>query len=96
MSVNETLLSDVKNYLRADGVDDDTQVEELILAADIYLMNAGAKKDHENSLYGLAVKILVTHWYENRLPVGEVTTEMAFSLRYILMQLKYCYGGDET
>lgn len=95
MSVETAMLADVKDYLRVDGADDDSQVGDLILAADIYLVNAGATKDHSNSLYKLAVKILVTQWYENRVPVGEVTEEMAFSLRHILTQLKYCYGGDE-
>ncbi|QIB70685.1 phage gp6-like head-tail connector protein [Aminipila butyrica] len=90
------MLEEVKDYLRVDGSDDDSQVKGLISAADIYLENAGAVKDYDNNLYKLAVKILVTHWYENRLPVGEVTEEMAFSLRHILLQLKYCYGGDET
>lgn len=95
MSIEPTLLEDVRGYLKADG-DDDDQVEELISAADIYLVNAGATKDHSNSLYKLAVKILVTQWYENRVPVGEVTAEMAFSLRHILTQLKYCRGGDSN
>ncbi len=95
MSIDPALFDDVKDYLRSDGTDDDIQVEELILAADTYLVNAGATKDHANSLYKLALKILVTQWYENRVPVGEVTSEMAFSLRHILTQLKYCYGGDE-
>lgn len=95
MSIEPTLLKDVKDYLRVDGDEDDSQVEDLISAADIYLVNAGAIKDHENSLYKLAIKILATQWYENRVPVGEVTEEMAFSLRHIMTQLKYCYGGDE-
>ncbi len=89
------MLEKVKEYLRGSGADDG-QIEDLIEAADIYLENAGAKKDYANALYVLAVKILVTHWYENRLPVGEVTQEMTFSLRHILTQLKYCYDGDEV
>ena len=87
------MLEKVKEYLRSSGADDG-EIEDLIEAADIYLVNAGAKKNYDNQLYVLAVKILVTQWYENRLPVGEVTQEMAFSLRHILIQLKYCYGGD--
>jgi uncharacterized phage protein (predicted DNA packaging) len=94
MSIEPTFLADVKDYLRGEGTDDNAQIEELILAADIYLVNAGAKKDYTNNLYKLAIKLLVTNWYENRVPIGEVTSEMAFSLRHILTQLKYCYGGD--
>lgn len=88
------MLEQIKEYLRVTGTDEDVQIESLVSAADIYLENAGAKKDYDNPLYMLALKILTTHWYENRLPVGEVTQEMAFSLRHILIQLKYCYGGD--
>ncbi len=88
------MLEEVKGYLRVDGSDDDSQIQALIDAADIYLTNAGATKDYENALYALAVEILVTQWYDNRAPVGEITQEMSFSLRHILTQLKYCYGGD--
>lgn len=89
------MLETIKEYLRVTGDGDDDQINGLISAAKAYLKNAGAVENEENELYILAVKILVTHWYENRLPVGEVTGEMAFSLKHILIQLKYCYGGDE-
>jgi len=88
------MLEKVKEYLRGSGADDG-QIEDLIEAADIYLVNAGTVKDYGNALYVLALKILATHWYENRVPIGEVTKEMSFSLSNILIQLKYCYGGDE-
>ncbi len=88
------MLEKVKEYLRVTDDDDNTQIEDLISAAKVYLKNAGAIEDETNTLYVLAIKILVTQWYDNRLPVGEITDEMAFSLRHILMQLKYCYGGD--
>lgn len=90
------MLEKVKEYLRVDGDHEDQQIEALISAANKYLVNAGAIKDDDNNLYMLAVKILVTHWYENRLPVGNVTTEMAFSLRHILTQLRYCYSDEEA
>lgn len=86
------MLEEVKEYLRV--TEDDEQIKGLIVAAQAYLKNAGATEDNDNALYVLAVKILVTHWYENRLPVGKVTEEIAYSLRHILTQLKYCYGGD--
>ena len=85
----------VKEYLRVSD-DNDTQIEGLISAAKAYLKNAGAVEDEQNELYVLAVKILVTHWYENRLPVGKVTEEITYTLRHILVQLKYCHGGDSA
>jgi hypothetical protein len=32
----------------------------------------------------IAVYLLVSHWYENRIPVSQVTQEMAFSIDSIL------------
>lgn len=86
------LFDDVKNYIRVTDTDDDLQIQSLIDAAEIYLRNAGAVIT-DGSLYSLAVKILVSHWFDNREPVGD-TKKLAFGLGDIIAQLKYC--GDET
>ena len=85
------VLDDIKAYIRVD--DDDAQVQSLIDAADGYLVNAGAVKDEMNPLYLLAIKMLVSHWYDNREPIGNAQ-KLAFGLSDIITQLKYCYGGD--
>ena len=54
------------------------------------LQNAGIKKDYQNELYNLAIKLLVIHWYENREIVGSAN-KLAFSLENIITQLQYCY-----
>jgi uncharacterized phage protein (predicted DNA packaging) len=82
-------LDDVKVYLRIDGNDDDPLLTSLMSAADSYIVNAvGDAMDKTAELYILASKLLITHWYENREPVGNANA-LAFSLQSILMQLKY-------
>lgn len=83
------MLDDVKQFLRIDGTDEDAQIVALIDAAETYLTNAGVTKDESNELYKLAVEMLVTNWYENREPIGQAN-EIAFGLRNIITQLKYC------
>ena len=65
-------------------------ITALITSAETYLQNAGIKKDYQNELYNLAIKLLVIHWYENREVVGNAG-KLAFSLDNIITQLQYCY-----
>ena len=53
-----------------------------------YLKNAGCVVT-EGELYNLAIKILVSHWYENREVLGKAD-RLAHSLDSIITQLKYC------
>jgi uncharacterized phage protein (predicted DNA packaging) len=87
------LLEEVKEYLKVDGTDEDTEILGLIDAAEAYLTNAGVTKDETNELYKLAVKMLVVNWHENRQPIGKVD-KLAFGLDSIITQLKYCYITD--
>lgn len=85
------MLQEVKNFLRIDGVEEDTFLTSLISAAKIYIKNAtGVVVDELNDLHKLAVNLLVSNSYENRLPVGQ-GEKLAFSLDSIIFQLKYCY-----
>ncbi|AHM56405.1 hypothetical protein EAL2_c11070 [Peptoclostridium acidaminophilum DSM 3953] len=88
-------LEELKNYLRVDGTEEDALLGSIQIAAEKYLENAGIAKDYTNDLYSIAVKLLVTHWYENRnaVVVGSISKNMEFSLSSIMAQLKYC-GGD--
>lgn len=85
------MLDEVKEYLRIDGTDEDTEIQGLINAAEAYLTNAGVIKDETKELYKLAVKMLVVNWYENRQPIGKAD-KLAFGLDSIITQLKYCYN----
>lgn len=84
-----TTLDEVKLYLRIDGTDDDPLLTSLMSAADMFVVNAvGDAVDRTSNLYGLAFKLLIAHWYENREPVGSAVY-LAFSLQSILLQLRY-------
>jgi uncharacterized phage protein (predicted DNA packaging) len=83
-------LEELKRFLRVDGTDEDTDISSLQLAAEVYLANAGVVKDYANDLYTLVVKLLVTHWYENRETfINMKSTKIDFSIETILCSLKY-------
>lgn len=85
------MLGEVKNYLRIDGSEEDFFLTSLIGASKIYIKNAvGFEVDETNDLHKLAVMLMVSNAYENRLPVGE-GEKLAFSLESILLQMRYCY-----
>lgn len=81
-------LDELKLFLRVDGEDEDTLIQGLQLGAEEYLLNAGINKDYTKELYKLAIKLLVTHWYNNREVTGKAD-KLAFSLDTIILQLKY-------
>lgn len=87
-------LEDLKLFLRIDDDEEDTLIEGLQIGAEEYLTNAGIKKDYSKELYKLAIKILVSHWYENRNieTVSKNVSKIAFGLDTILIQLKYSQG----
>ena len=84
------MLEQIKDYMKIDSSDEDLVITALITSAETYLQNAGIKKDYQNELYNLAIKLLVIHWYENREVVGNAG-KLAFSLDNIITQLQYCY-----
>ena len=90
------MLQEVKNFLRIDGVEEDTFLISLISAAKIYIKNAtGIIVEETNDLHKLAVNLLVAHSYENRLPIGK-DEKLAFSLESIILQIKYCFVKSPT
>ncbi len=89
-------LEELKLFLRIDGEEEDLLIESLKISAEEYLTNAGINKDYSKQLYKLAIKILVTHWYENREVenVGKNASKIAFGLDTIILQLKYIQGDN--
>lgn len=81
-------LDELKLYLRIDHDDEDTLLTSLLKTAKEYMKNAGCVIS-EGELYNLAIKILVSHWYENREVTGKADA-LAHSLDSIITQLKYC------
>lgn len=83
-------LDELKLYLRVDIADDDTLIAALQKSAEEYLENAGVTKDYSKELYKLAIKLLVSHWYENRdIQSEKSAAKLSFSLDTIITQLKY-------
>lgn len=89
-------LEELKLFLRVDGEEEDLLIESLKIGAEEYLTNAGINKDYSKQLYKLAIKILVTHWYENRAVenIGKNVSKITFGLDTIILQLKYIQGDD--
>lgn len=89
----ETIITEIKSYLRIDEDYDDVLIETLIQSAEMYLENAGVKVSYNIELYVLAIKMLVLHWYENRTVIGK-SENISFGLESIISQLKYCYESE--
>lgn len=88
-------LEEVKDYLKIDTDEEDAQIEEFIDAAVEELEDSGIK-DQSTKSYGLAIKLLVANYYEERKPqvVGTITTNLEFSLQRIILRLKARELGD--
>jgi hypothetical protein len=91
-------LDEAKSYLHFDDdyIDEDVDIQSFIDAAEMYLKNAGCILNPDDQLAKLAIKILVSNWYENRCIeiTGPNFNKIKFSLDVIITQLKYCYDED--
>jgi uncharacterized phage protein (predicted DNA packaging) len=88
-------LDEIKEYLRIDGAEEDNLIAGLQIAAEEYLNNAGVSKDYTRELYKIAIKLLVSHWYENRsgVVVGSISKALEYSLSSIIIQLQFTQEG---
>lgn len=77
------MIGDIKTYSRIDTEYEDGLIYDLILAAEIYFMNAGIEPDYENAQYRLALKMLVNENFDNRTLSGT----MGIMFRSIISQL---------
>jgi uncharacterized phage protein (predicted DNA packaging) len=81
-------LDELKLFIKNDGTDEDTLINALQVAAESYLSNAGVIMDYTNELYKLAIKLLVSNWYENRTASSEkALSKIPFGLDTIIVQL---------
>ena len=96
-------VEEVARYLRIeDIIKEETHekefLEELIGAAVEELEDSGIK-DQSTASYGLAIKLLVANYYEERRPqvVGTIVTNLNYSLNRIILRLKAreLPAGDE-
>ncbi len=87
-------LSEVKQYLRLESsyVAEDTELENLISAAEKYIRDVTGKGlTDENKVFDLAVKTLIAHWYENRNAVSDKSAvNLPFTLDCLIKVLALC------
>lgn len=95
LTPEEQLLLDIKEFIIDDSDDPQTLIliKTLKSAAEEYIKGLGVNStsiNYENSLYKLAVMMLISHWYENRsiVAVGTITKEMEISFKSIVIQLR--------
>ncbi|WP_440894969.1 head-tail connector protein [Amphibacillus sp. Q70] len=92
-------IEEVARYLRLeDNLEEEKDdIEQFIEAAIEDLEDSGVK-DQSSARYGIAVKLMVANYYEERRPqvVGTIATNLNYSLERIILQLKAreLPGGD--
>lgn len=93
-------LKEAKEFLRVDGEEDDVLISSLLLATESYVENATGitreiigDKEQLLQLYNLTLKLLLTHWYENRSAetTGPNFHKLSFSLDTLFLQLEAEY-----
>lgn len=102
--MNILTLDEVKNFLRVDYTEDDTQIQLLISNAENYLRDSIDDFDYKitNDVEGrftnkakLVMLTLITNWYDNRDFTAMKTTErVRCTISSIINQMQYCYAGD--
>ena len=98
------LLDEIKEYLRIDGDDENRSLSTFIQSAQTYLENAGVKQPNDYYLivegkevfaqHRLAIMMLATHFYENRIAITPSTIKTAqqpipYGLQSMILQLKW-------
>lgn len=96
------LLEEFKDYLRIDGEDEESSLLTFIQSAQTYLENAGVKQPTTYYLmingkdvfaqHRLAIMMLATHYYENRLAYAignKGSASIPYGLESIILQLKW-------
>jgi uncharacterized phage protein (predicted DNA packaging) len=86
-------LDDVKQFVRVDYSEDDSTLDLLAKAAVIFIKKSTGLQinlESMDELQYLAIQLLVSHWNDNRSPVGEVTDKVQFSLDSMFYIFKYC------
>lgn len=96
-------LEDMKKYLRLEPIDteEDDLILGLLLAAETYIKQATGFKFLDETktpeTAKLIVKMLTTHWYENR---GLETSQqggkkLGFAVEVLLLQLSYTHSEED-
>lgn len=93
------LLDELKEYLRIDGNDEDTTLSLFLSSAQLVLENSGVKLPKDYYLivddkdvfaeHRLAVIMLATHYYENRIATTNMKNEIPYGVQTMILQLKW-------
>jgi uncharacterized phage protein (predicted DNA packaging) len=88
-------IDEAKEWLRIDHNDEDSTIDMLIHAAEVYLKNAtGHTFDSTNHLAKIFCLVLVTDWYENREMVGKASEKVRQTVESMVAQLSHCYDSQ--
>lgn len=90
-------LDETKNYLRIDFTEDDLFLNTLIIAARNYceavlnkpLLTSDMTEEttwEVPETIRIAMLMLISHWYENREPLGTANKEISFAVSALLFQ----------
>ncbi len=93
-------LNEVKGYLKVEDTHSDDLIKTIVDAAVSHcesvmhrpILDANMKTETTWEVpesIRLAIYLLCSHWFENRLPIGDVTEEMAFSVNALIMPHKF-------
>ncbi|HYH05377.1 MAG TPA: head-tail connector protein [Bacillota bacterium] len=87
-------IDELKLYIKVDNTEEDNLISAFRTAAIDYIQQATGKTYAENSeVWNLAIKLLVRHWYENR--VAEVPgslSKVSYSVDSLINHIALC--GD--
>lgn len=89
------ILSEVKEWLRIDGDEEDDLISNLIHSAESYLLTATGRRSFgsQTPVARLLCQYLITHWYEDRSFYNPTpNTIKAPIITMMMTQLQY--GGD--
>lgn len=88
MKYNEITLDDVKKYLQVDFTEDDSIIEMLMSSAKGYIKTATKMSvDQWEEIPEELTQVflyLVSLWYEQRIPIGQVTAEIQMTVSMLL------------
>ena len=92
-------LSVMKAYLHIDSTDEDTLITALISAAESFIQQTtgktlkGTANINTDELYNLCVKLMVSHWIENRaVQAATQLNDFSFSVQALINHIAMC--GD--
>lgn len=90
-------IQELKDYLCVDDDTQDSMIESLYDAAVKFCQDATGKPySDDNQLYGLLIKMLVSHWYDSRGAVAGNQHEVPYTVSCLLNHIAMTGGGSNV